>query len=154
MPRRFLFFLAAYSLFCIVPAASRQPQHIGENYVMPLNEVIFNDCTGEEVALEGAIHVQYRAHELPNGFRAEATSSYRHVRGIGLESGDHYTLVGTDKSQVDFRAPFPSRSLFNLKVLVLRRGGGHAFFRLQVRFTANAKGRITSEVERLTVTCR
>jgi hypothetical protein len=154
MPRRIFFAAFLACLLCPCPAGSAAPQHVGENFTMPISDVIFNDCTGEEVAIEGFVHFQFRAHELPDGFRAEATSSYRRVRGTGLESGARYTLVGTDKSQVDFRRPFPARSLFNLKVLVLRQGGGHSFFRLQVRFTANANGRITSDIERITVTCR
>lgn len=153
MPRRVVLALSLV-LLSITPAISHEPQHVGDNYVMPIDEVIFNDCTGEEVAVRGLVHVQFRAHELADGFRAEATSSYRHVSGVGLDSGARYHLVGSDKSQVDFRRPFPSRSLFNLKVLVLRQGGGHSFFRLQVRFTADARGRVTSELDRLTVTCR
>lgn len=145
--------------FClsISSTAQQKAQHVGENYTMPLSQSVFNECTGETVELQGNVHVQYRAQELPEGFRAEATSNYQNVSGQGTSSGARYRMVGTHTSVVDFRRPFPSRSMLNLTVRLIRQGGGrgaNAHVLTQVRYTANADGKISSEVERLTVTCR
>lgn len=141
----------------VVPAAAQRPQHVGENYTMPVIESVFNDCTGETVELNGNVHVQYHAHEMPDGFRAEAASNYANVSGRGTASGATYRMVGTHKSQVDFRRPFPSRSMLNLTVRLIRQGGGkgaNSHVQIQVRYTADGNGRITSEIERMTLVCR
>lgn len=141
----------------VFAAAQGRPQHVGENYTMPVSISAFNDCTGETVEFEGNVHVQYRAHEHPQGFRAEATSNYQNVRGTGTASGATYRLVGTHTSEVDFRRPYPSHSMLNLSVRMLRNGGGkgsNAHVHLQVRYTASGDGKVSSSIERATITCR
>src|ERR1043165_821577 len=62
---------------------------------VPFAGTIFDQCTGEEVAFTGAVHVVTSTNIDANGdFHAHEVFTFEHVTGIGLTTGETYSLVG------------------------------------------------------------
>jgi hypothetical protein len=127
----------------------------GESFRTPFKETVTDDCTGEEIAFEGWVHVNYNVHEEPFGFRANSHSNYQGVRGVGLTSGRKYRLVGSQASIVDFRRPFPSHTTAVDSVRLLAQGApANSHYKVHLHYTANANGVITAVIDRVEVECR
>lgn len=141
-------------LFCCVLFAV-QHRKVSDQYTVPLNYVIANDCTGEEIQLNGRMHVQYTALETPNGWRAESMSNYNGVSGTGLSSGRTYRLVGSGRTNVDFRRPFPAHNTVVDSVRLISEGGApNSHYKLHWHFTFSADGKLSVEFDRAETECR
>jgi hypothetical protein len=147
-----------FCLLCLLAASSAWAQKgtkASDNFSTPMNDIIANDCTGEEIKLSGAVHTQYNARETSDGFRAESGTNYEGVSGVGVSSGRKYRLVGSDRSVTDFRKPFPSRSTVVQTVRLISQGGApNSSYKVQWHYTMDANGRLTAEVFKTEAECR
>ena len=78
------------------PAApgSAQATTIHENVTVPINEVVVNPCTGEEIAFSGDAHVLLHiTTDASGGTHVTSQSNYQGVSGVGLTTGDVYRLI-------------------------------------------------------------
>jgi hypothetical protein len=148
--------VCCWLLLAAVPfALGQKSTKVSDNFSTPMNETVADDCTGEEVQVQGDVHTQYTAHETQDGFHAEAGSNYQGVSGVGVKSGRKYQLVGSDRSVTDFRRPFPSRSDVVQTVRLISQGSApNSHYRVHWHYTIDANGRLTAEVFKTEVECR
>ena len=149
--------IRAAMMYLVLPTLLLAVQHrrVTDHYTVPVNYVVANDCTGEEIQLQGRMHVQYTALETPDGWRAESMSNYQGVTGTGLTSGRTYRFVGSGNTNVDFRRPFPAHNSVVHTVRIISQGGApNSHYKLHWHFTINSAGRLSVEFDRAQAECR
>lgn len=67
--------------------------------VVPVDFIIFNECTSEWVHFTGELETTVRAMQNQDNIHGGDVQTYRNTVGIGLSSGDTYTLKGYSRSQ-------------------------------------------------------
>jgi hypothetical protein len=71
------------------------------NEKVPLDQVVDNPCTGEQIRVTGALHILFHVTEDANGgLHVQTHFQPRGVSGTGLESGTRYRGVGVTRTGV------------------------------------------------------
>ena len=107
-----------------------------------VDTVVFNDCTGEDIALHGTAHVVFTTTESGNGGLHQAFESNMVLTGVGLVTGSRYRSVSTSNSS--FNAPgLAAEQTFVGSSRLLRQGpGGDLFAHFLQHITIDALGNI------------
>lgn len=88
--------LALALLFSVRPAGAVGP--VTDSWEEPVDVIVYNPCTEEDVWLTGSMHILYHDNLTPSGqLHWETRISYHNVVGIGLASGKTYVGVGVDQ---------------------------------------------------------
>jgi hypothetical protein len=113
-----------------------------QNQRSTVDTVVFNDCTGEDIALHGTAHVVFSTTESGNGGLHQAFVSNMVLTGTGLLTGSRYRSVSTSNSS--FNAPgLPAEQTFVGSSRLLRQGaGGDLFAHFLQHITIDALGNI------------
>lgn len=68
---------------------------IHEDYTVPVDEMIYSDCAGEEIHFVGEFHVSTNTTIDQNGgFHTTFVGNDHHVTAVGLSTGNLYHRVG------------------------------------------------------------
>jgi hypothetical protein len=113
-----------------------------QNQRSTVDTVVFNDCTGEDIALHGTAHVVFTTTESGNGGLHQAFESNMVLSGTGLLCGSRYRSVSTSNSS--FNVPgLPAEQTFVGNSRLLRQGaGGDLFAHFLQHITIDALGNI------------
>jgi hypothetical protein len=150
--QRYLVLLLA--LVLVAPAAQAQGAGGTTTFRLPLTETLFNECTGEDVTLEGTLHVVALVREQSDGtFMLSGRANAGGVKGTGT-SGDSYVGSG----QASFSQPFaglPATVDAQARFRLDRRGpGGTARGTATLRVTVDADGNPTLEIMNVVLDCQ
>ena len=131
-----------------------------ENEIIPFDLTVFIPCaaggTGEEVELSGNLHVLFHVTINGNNAVVKTHAQPQGISGIGLTTGRSYQATGvtqdvskTSASNGQFAFSFVN----NFKII---GQGPRNNYLLHETFhvTFNAKGVLTTEVEKFSVECR
>ena len=129
---------------------------VREEETVPFDVVFFNECTGEEVHLTGELLIRVRTTiDATGGIHATFHLTPRHVRGVGVESGIAYKVVGGERDSFNAAADeaplvYTATMMFN----VVSQGGSD---NLKVKYvfhvTINAQGEVTAEIDNFSFAC-
>ena len=124
------------------PTAPTPTAAVVQNQRSTVDTVVFNDCTGEDIALQGTAHVVFTTTESGNGGLHQAFESNMVLTGVGLVTGSRYRSVSTSNSS--FNAPgLPAEQTFVGSSRLLRQGaGGDLFAHFLQHITIDAHGNI------------
>ncbi len=150
--RRYTMALALAALLGPVASAQGAGGHV--NVRLPLTHTLFNECTNENVTLQGTLHVIARVVEQSDGtFRVIGRANAGGVFGTGT-SGDRYVGSG----QATFSEPFtglPATVTAQARFRLNRDGrGGDASGTATLRVTVDADGNPTMEILEVDLDCR
>ena len=124
------------------PTAPTPTAAVVQNQRSTVDTVVFNDCTGEDIALHGTAHVVFTTTESGNGGLHQAFESNMVLTGVGLVTGSRYRSVSTSNSS--FNTPgLPAEQSFVGSSRLLRQGaGGDLFAHFLQHITIDAHGNI------------
>jgi hypothetical protein len=95
-----------------------------QNQRSTVDTVVFNDCTGEDIALQGTAHVIFSTTESGNGGLHQAFASTIALSGTGLLTGSRYQSVSTSNSTFNVSGlPAEQTSVGGSRLLRQGRGG-------------------------------
>ena len=113
-----------------------------QNQRSTVDTVVFNDCTGEDIALQGTAHVVFTTTESGNGGLHQAFESNMVLSGIGLLTGSRYRSVSTSNSSFNVSG-LPAEQTSVGSSRLLRQGpGGDLFAHFLQHITIDALGNI------------
>ena len=116
---------------------------------MPLHFLRSADCTGEEVEINGTLH-------LLNKTQADGSVishfNYQDVSAVGLTSGNTYRASAVDHLRL--AAPFPS-SISSVRNFHLISQGSNSDLLVQVLYhiTVQTNGEVTASIDELQMQC-
>jgi hypothetical protein len=145
----------AWLLVGVVPVYA-QATTVRETVTEPLDLVLFNECTGEAVALTGELRITTKTTiDADGGTHATFHLVPQDVQGVGLESEIEYRGVGG--ARIHFNADadevpsiFTATALFNL---VTQGGSDNLQVKYRFHVTVNATGEVTAEVSDFIIRC-
>jgi hypothetical protein len=113
-----------------------------QNQRSTVDTVVFNDCTGEDIALQGSAHVIFTTTESSKGGLHQAFASNMVLKGTGLLTGSGYQSVSTSNSTFNVSGlPAEQTSVGSSRLLRQGRGGDLLVHFLQ-HITIDALGNI------------
>jgi hypothetical protein len=113
-----------------------------QNQRSAVDTVVFNDCTGEDIALQGTAHVVFTTTESGNGGLHQAFESNMVLSGTGLLTGSRYRSVSTNSSTFNVSG-LPAEQTSVGSSRLLRQGpGGDLFAHFLQHITIDALGNI------------
>jgi hypothetical protein len=125
------------------------------NEKVPLDQVVDNPCTGEQIRVTGALHILFHVTEDANGgLHVQTHFQPRGVSGTGLESGTRYRGVGVTRTGV-YIAPGGLRetTLVDRFYFVSKGPSPNMLQKATIHVTFNANGEPTAELVRLETKC-
>lgn len=113
-----------------------------QNQRSTVDTVVFNDCTGEDIALLGTAHVVFTTTGSSNGGLHQAFESNMVLTGTGLLTGSRYQSVSTSNSSFNVSG-LPAEQTSVGSSRLLRQGpGGDLFTHFLQHITIDALGNI------------
>jgi hypothetical protein len=130
---------------------------IRDTFTVPVDQVLVNACTGEEVALSGHITTTSATIiDSTDGFHAHVTSTPHHLRGTGLRSGRTYVVVGATLDTIQapaHGAQFVSNFTSTYK-LVSQGSSENLQIRMMGHVTITPTGELTAVFSNLSLVCQ
>lgn len=114
--------LLALSLSSAAPALAKATV-IREKYAVPVDEIIYSDCAGEDIHFTGEFHVA--AHTVMDengGFHATFVGNDHNVRAVGLSTGAIYRRVGVTHFSDNFSGQLPYQTSYTNSFSFIGRG--------------------------------
>jgi hypothetical protein len=126
------------------------PLWAARSTTIPLDAIVFNNCTGEEVELSGTIHL---VSQTQRDGSEVGHFNYQNVSGVGLTSGTTYRASTVDTFRL--KAPFPS-DIHSVRSLHLIGQGTEDNLLLKVLFhiTVDANGKMRASIDAVSIQCR
>lgn len=113
-----------------------------QNQRSTVDTVVFNDCTGEDIALRGTSHVVFTTTDSGDGGLHQAFASNIMLSGTGLLTGSRYRSVSTSTLTFNLSG-VPSEHTSAGSSRLLRQGsGGDLFVHFLQHITVDALGTI------------
>jgi hypothetical protein len=113
-----------------------------QNQRSTVDTVVFNDCTGEDITLQGTTHVVFTTTESDNGGLHQAFESNMMLSGTGLLTGSRYRSVSTSTFTFNVSG-LPAEQISAGSSRFLRQGrGGDLFVHFLQHITIDALGNI------------
>ena len=116
---------------------------------------LYNDCTGETIALEGSLHTSLTLVADGSGnIHVSYHSNWQNMRGTSLSSGDKY--IGSSTASSSSSGIFDPNAVYTEAVSMQLIGQGKApDLRLHIMFHYTiVDGRITAYINSATLDCR
>ncbi|HYV90529.1 MAG TPA: hypothetical protein VE978_02055 [Chitinophagales bacterium] len=143
--------LLALSISCqkedrsVTPLSSGSELKLIENSKdVPVEDVFFNECCGEEV------HVTGTAHFLMTDNIIHIV--VKDISGDGLSTGYNYTGIGSSVNNIPFyNNQYDGQLTFNLNMS--NENGCSFMLHVTLHITLNANNEVTAELERIETTC-
>jgi uncharacterized repeat protein (TIGR01451 family) len=126
--------------------------------VIPLDGILPNPCGGEPISLQGSLRLVFSSTFGQNRIRENSFTNYRNVRGIGLESGATYKLIGNSKTgsgrSFVFNPGFFPHEFTQVDNLQLIGGETHLLLHQNTHITVNANGTATAVADNPILECK
>jgi hypothetical protein len=146
MKRIVLFaFAFAWLAACDTPSApTSQPSTIDppsfakiSNEKFPISGLLFNSCPPEELlAFEGSFHVLVTGETTPTTADLKIHTNTQGIEGIGLTSGDRYSVIQNTKDDFELSADGSFEEEFDIRFRLIRQGSDDNFWlRVTLRIT-------------------
>ncbi len=152
--RRLLSALFLAAALWLVPATSSAA--VIQNANMPLNQTVFNPCSGDLFVASGTIHVvAAETADASGGFHFHLDVNVSDVTGVGSVTGATYHGVGGFWSEFNADPPFPFvATATNVFGLISTGSSPNLVVTFTMHITVNSDGSIVSSVSRISVACR
>lgn len=122
------------------------------NITLPLNMTV-TACEGQQVTLNGNIHIVTHVTTNPNGLHIKEHSNYQNVSGVGQPTPFLYRGVSSNNTHFNNHPPQSNFSVVD-QVLLLSQGlSDNLQVHITMHFTINANGQTTAVVEEVRVEC-
>jgi hypothetical protein len=151
---------AVVAVIAIGSALALAPAAGGEtiNIKVPVGEdfVVGNVCNGEEVQLQGTLHLVQQGGVVADAPRQHEVAQLNSQRlsGVGLTSGDRYSVNWNTQSVFNARIDGANVTTLGAIINVVSRGSGVNFqIQTVLHITFNANGEPTSEFQNFHVHC-
>jgi len=119
-------------------------------------QTLYDDCTGEDVAVTGKFHLLvHQTVDGAGGYHVDVMSNFPDVRGVGLSSGLQYN--GNQATHFGFNATAGGTVNQTNPLTFHLNGHGSApnlVLHALLHVTINAKGQVTAFVDHMTSDCR
>jgi hypothetical protein len=115
------------------------------NVRFPFSGTTTNSCFpggGEQVAVEGVAHIVYRQQNRDEP--VDTTLNFERFEGVGLTSGDRYTVTGTSAIHHNITEGATSENSVQTLGLISRGSDENLQFKGYFHVTYNAQGEVTS----------
>lgn len=147
--------LLALSLSSAAPALAKATV-IHENYAVPVNEIIYSDCAGEDIHFTGEFHVAaHTTLDENGGFHATFVGNDHHVTAVGLSTGAIYRRVGVTHSSDNFSGQLPYQTSYTNAFSFIGRGVAANTLEIDiVRLSINENGASTIIFENRILECK
>jgi hypothetical protein len=124
----------------------------------PISFIQVNNCTGEEVLVEGTLHtVTQSVTDEEDRVHDHSSDNLSNVTAVGRTSGDEYILQGLNHAEFNGSPTSSDTSTASFTTRFIRVGPDTPEDDLLasgfLHFTINANGEVTSEVELFKVEC-
>jgi hypothetical protein len=125
------------------------------NEKVPLDLVVDNPCTGEQVRVTGALHILFHVTEDANGgLHVQEHFQPQGASGTGLESGTRYRGVGVTRSGAYIPPQGLRETTFIDRFYFVSKGpSDNMLAKATIHVTFNANGDPTAELVRLETKC-
>ena len=127
------------------PMSSGNEQKVIENSKdVPVEDVFYNECCGEDMFASGAAHVIISDNIIH--------VTVKDITGVGLSTGYDYTGVGSSVNNIPFyNNHYDGQLTFHLNM----ENANDCSFMLNItlHITVNPNGDVTAEVENITTHC-
>ena len=149
-------FQAALLALALVIVPTTSSAAVVQNIRVPLDVTFPNPCTADTMHFTGTIHLlAAETSDGSGGFHIHFDNNVSGVTAVGSPSGTVYHGVGGGWFELNARDPYPfvatSTSTFGLVSV----GSAPNFFeQTTFHITVNANGTITSDVAKVSITCR
>jgi hypothetical protein len=126
---------------------------------LPYENAALNECNGEEVAVEGTIHMEEHSTITANGTHFQFTINLEGVKGVAVLTGAPYVESDTDTGSSYISSDFAPFETTHDETRILTRLGEDGTpddFRYHLRFhmTVNANGVPTVDRTESSLECR
>ena len=147
--------LLALSLSDAAPALAKATV-IHEDYAVPVDEVIYSDCAGEEIHFNGEFHVSaHTTIDENGGFHATFVGNDHNVTAIGLSTGAIYRRVGVTHVSDNFTGQLPYQTTYTNSFSFIGRGVAANTLEIDVvRLHIDATGTSTVIFENRILECK
>jgi hypothetical protein len=136
--------------------ATQAATTVHDTFIVPFDRVLFNPCTGEDVAFSGHVVVTSATTiDDHGGFHGHVTSTPRAVRGTGVSSGITYAAVGATLDTL-YSAPnqTPFVSVFTSTFTLVSPGASeNVQIRLAGHVTLTANGDLSAVFSTFSLQC-
>jgi hypothetical protein len=151
--RRLLPALFLATALWLVPAASSAA--VIQNMSVPLNQTVFNPCTGDFFLASGTIHIVLtQTADASGGFHFDVDVNVSDVTGVGSVTGATYQGVGGFWLAFNADPPFPfTVTATNVFGLISQGPSPNLVVTATFHLTVNADGSVTSSVDRFSLAC-
>jgi hypothetical protein len=151
--RRLLPALFLAAALWLVPATSSAA--VIQNVNMPLNQTVFNPCSGDLFVASGTIHVVIaETADSSGGFHAHLDVNVSSVTGVGSVTGATYHGVGGFWTEFNAHPPFPfETTATNVFGLISTGSSPNLMVTFTLHITVNADGTLTANVARFSLSC-
>ena len=145
----------ALSLINASPALA-QATVFHDNFDIPLDEIVFSTCAGEDIHFSGVVHMQtHTIVDASGGFHAQFVFNDHNVRGVGLSSGAKYRRVGASVDSFNTSGPPPLEETFTESFHFIGQGASsNTLLITTFHITINANGETTAFVDNSELECR
>lgn len=107
-----------------------------------VDTVMFNDCTGEDIALRGTSHVIFATTESGDGGLHQAFALNIVLSGTGLLTGSRYRSVSTSTFTFNVSGAHAGQTSTGSSRLLRQGSGGDLFVHFLQHITVDALGNI------------
>lgn len=109
------------------------------NEKIPIDQLLFNPCPPEElVQISGFLHLLVTGEQTPAGSDLKIHVNLQGISGVGLTSGDRYSIQQNEHTDLQFSnvPPFPFQQETDFRFRIVRQGSDdNLWFRQTVRFS-------------------
>jgi hypothetical protein len=132
------------------------------NFYLPVNGAVLNDCTGEEVVINGTMHVKATDNTSPAAIKYQLEANLTGVTGTALVTGARYVMnnQNSDMGHAEFGAFGNVQQTIETSTILTRQGETGTFlvgddFRLHaIAHLTISKGVPRAEKIELRADCR
>jgi hypothetical protein len=127
-----------------------------DQFEVPVDEIVYSDCAGEDIHFTGSFHVASHTTVDANGIaHVHITANDHNVSGVGLSSGTKYRRVGATNQTYKFDGSLPLNVSVTNSFNFIGQGANNNFLLISsFHFTINANGEMTGFVDNFRLECR
>jgi hypothetical protein len=127
---------------------------IVEDTFVAIDQTVEDQCTGEDVALTGGLHMHISMTFTGNTLHVHSHGTFSDMDGVGLSSGDQYTATGASNSELNGNAEGEEEETFVASTNLISAGAA-LNQRLDTRYhiTITPDGDVTVTIVDMSLTC-
>lgn len=129
---------------------------VHDNYSVPVDEIIYSDCAGEEIHFIGEFHVSTHTTVDQSGrFHTTFVGNDHHVTAVGLSTGNIYHRVGATHESTNLVGQLPYQTSYTNSFNFIGQGVATNTIEIDiVRLSIDANGVSTIIFENRILECK